>query len=123
MNARRLGLFLIITVVLGSAVFSSFPADVFGSTKTSAFLSNVEKSNNRGNLKEAIVSQHKITAAELQAIENRVGVSIEGQDYNQLIDGHGTGLRAPTASEWQQIAQTAQTVENVTYLGSPPHNR
>jgi hypothetical protein len=121
MSARKLGLVLITSIILGSTIFSSLPvANVFGSTKGSWLLPNVEKLNNDSNLREVVVSRHKITADEIQIMKKKIGVSAAGQNYNQLIDGHGTGLRAPTAAEWQQIAQTEQIVDSVTYPSSPP---
>jgi hypothetical protein len=84
-------------------------------------LSSAAKSNDASNpIRRVVVAQHKVTATELQAMKTKLGVSVEGQDYNNVVDGHGTGLRAPTASEWQQIGQTVETVDSITYVGSPP---
>src|SRR3990170_5701675 len=125
MRARKIGLLLIIAAVIGSTIFSSFhAANAFGSINTNGTPSNLGKpgSNSSPRVQDsagAVVLRHKITATELQAIRNKVGVSVEGYAYNELVDGHGTGLRAPTASEWQEISQTGQIVGSVTYPSSP----
>ena len=125
MRARKIGLLLIIAAVIGSTIFSSFnAANAFGSINTNDTSSNLGKpgSNSSPRVQDsggAVVLRHKITATEFQAIRNKVGVSVEGYAYNELVDGHGTGLRAPTASEWQEISQTAQIAESVTYPSSP----
>jgi hypothetical protein len=123
MRARKLGLFLTSVAIIGLIIFSSFlTSKVFGATR--ATLPNLNKSGSANipkgaNFDEAVVLGHQVTSSEIQTIRNKVGVSVEGRDYNQIVDGHGTGLRAPTASEWQEISQTAQTVESVAYLNSP----
>jgi len=68
-----------------------------------------------------VIAKHKITQIELQTFKNRVGVSAEEGNYNQLIDGHGTGLRPPTNDEWMKIAESAYIVDNVTYESLPSH--
>jgi len=58
------------------------------------------------------IVRHKITTDELETLGQELGVS-ENRDYNQLINGHGTGLRPPTEKEWAVIAQNAFIVESV----------
>ena len=62
---------------------------------------------------QARIFEHKISASELEELKRKLGVSEEGRDYNQIIDGHGTGLRPPTKSEWTEIAEKAYVVEKV----------
>jgi hypothetical protein len=125
MNARKLGLLLAILAVLGSIVFSGFVAvAVFASpAHIDAASTEVKSGGNKSppsvGSRSIVVSAHKITATELQELETKVGVSVEGQDYNDIVAGHGTGLRAPTASEWQEISQTAQIADSATYPASP----
>ncbi len=66
-----------------------------------------------------VVAQHKVTSTELQSMKAKLGVSIQGENYNRVVNGQGTGLRAPTAEEWQEIAQTAGTVDNIAFVGLP----
>ncbi|MCW4046761.1 MAG: PKD domain-containing protein [Candidatus Bathyarchaeota archaeon] len=64
---------------------------------------------------KARITQHKITAAELEQLKNSIGVYEPDQNYTQLVDGHGTGMRSPTDAEWQEIAATAYLVDSVDY--------
>ncbi len=61
------------------------------------------------------VAQHQMSAAELQEYKDSVGTRQEGQNYNRLVAGHGTGLSPPSASEWGDIAQNAYVVDSVGY--------
>jgi hypothetical protein len=74
----------------------------------------------KSNPEKARVAEHRITAVELKELKSKVGIYVEGQNYNQLIDGHGTGLRPPTEDEWARIAESAYFVDNVAYPSSPP---
>ncbi len=67
----------------------------------------------------SIVPSHKITAHELESMKAKLGISIESQDYNEIVEGHGTGLRAPTESEWQELSNTAQIADVVALQGAP----
>ncbi len=73
----------------------------------------------RKNVRSPTVLSHKITASELESMEKKLGVSIEAQDYNELVEGYGTGLRAPTKSEWQEVSKTAQITDSVNLQGAP----
>jgi hypothetical protein len=108
MKARKTRFFLVTLAIVCVIVFSSFSAAYANVSKST--IADVTPSGNMA----PVVRSHKITASELQAMENKLGVSVEGQDYNDVVDGHGTGLRAPTASEWQEISQTAQITDSVT---------
>jgi len=125
MKARKLGFFLIIVAVIGATILSSFnTANAFASVNTRGAVSNVSQSGSNKSPKapgsqEAVVSGHKITATELRQLQNKLGVSVEGESNNEIVDGHGTGLRAPTLSEWQEISQTAQITESAEYSSSP----
>ena len=74
----------------------------------------------KSNPEKARVAEHRITAVELEELKSKAGVYVEGQNYNQLINGHGTGVRPPTEDEWARIAESAYLVDNVAYSSSPP---
>jgi C1A family cysteine protease len=59
------------------------------------------------------ITQHKITPTELQTLKDTIGVYEQDQNYTQLVDGHGTGLRPPTEAEWQEIGATSYLVDDV----------
>ncbi len=65
------------------------------------------------------IEEHKLTSAELEELQNEVGVFQEGQNYNQIVDGHGTGLSPPTIDEWSDIAENAHVIDSVSYQSVP----
>ena len=71
------------------------------------------------NTEKAGIIEHKITQSELEELRSKVGVYTEGQNYNQQINGYGTGLRPPTEDEWTRIADSTYVVDRVTYQSSP----
>ncbi len=73
---------------------------------------------NYGNLG---LKEHKMTSNELKAYESSVGVYQGGKNYNQIVDGHGTGLTPPTPSEWNDIAKNGYVVDEVLYTESIPN--
>jgi len=60
------------------------------------------------------VIEHKITTLEWKGLKQKVGVWEESRDYNQIIDGHGTGVRTPTQEEWTEILE-AYVVDEVLW--------
>jgi hypothetical protein len=66
------------------------------------------------------VKAHKVTPTEIKAYENSVGVYQEGRDYNLIVNGHGTGLTPPTASEWADIAENAVVIDDYHLKGHCP---
>jgi len=65
------------------------------------------------NEEQARIVEHRITALELEEFKRRIGVREEGRNYNEIINGHGTGLRPPTEEEWAKIADRAYFVEKI----------
>jgi parallel beta-helix repeat protein len=69
------------------------------------------------------IVEHNITRSELEKLKLTEGVRQRGEDYNQRISGHGTGLRPPTEEEWQRIAEQISVVDSITWsypiLSSP----
>ena len=70
----------------------------------------------------SLVNAHPITAKELAAWKQSVGVAEKGKNYNKVIDGHGTGFRPPTEEEWAEIARSTMVIDSLKYdqLGAPP---
>jgi len=62
---------------------------------------------------QAMIVEHEISAFELEKLKWKVGASEEGGNYNEIIDGHGTGLRSPTDNEWLEIAKKGHVVERI----------
>ncbi len=66
------------------------------------------------------LSEHKITSNELLGYRNSIGTYGAGHNYSQILDGHGTGLRPPTTSEWTDIAENGYIVDSVQYQATLP---
>jgi len=81
------------------------------------FTSERTSLNNERIDRQAKIVERRITISELEKMKREVGVYEKGRDYNQTIDGHGTGERPPTEEEWAQIAAKANVVETIS-LGS-----
>jgi hypothetical protein len=62
------------------------------------------------------LTQHKITETELQAIKIGQGTYQTNENYNQKINGHGTGL-SPSNYD-SALVQNVQVIDNVQYLGT-----
>ena len=81
-------------------------------------LKTLKNRNMKGNIEQARIVEHKTSSFELEELKRKLGVWEEGRNYNQIIDGHGTGLRPPTEKEWAEIADNAYIVERI--LLDPP---
>jgi hypothetical protein len=70
----------------------------------------------------SIVNSHPITASEVAALKQRIGVAVKGRNYNVIVSGYGTGLRPPTEEEWAEMPQSARVVDSISsdYLRLPP---
>jgi hypothetical protein len=104
-------------------VVSVFPMTIFSGAIDSAndlrFTSERTSLNNERIDRQAKIVEHRITTPELEKMKREVGVYEKGRNYNQIINGHGTGLRPPTEEEWAQIAAKANVVETISLgLGS-----
>ena len=124
MGALKHGLLIIIIILVSSMLVSSFhSANAGGFLNTNGSLQTNEKPNvpkqaTTSESKKVAVAAHKITTSELKSIKSAIGVSEESGNYNPLVDGHGTGLRAPTTAEWQYLSENLQITDNVSYLTS-----
>lgn len=46
------------------------------------------------------------TAEDVERLKERIGVRDPLRDYNEVVDGHGTGWAPPTEAEWDQMVGT-----------------
>jgi len=63
--------------------------------------SNYDLSSNAGGLSKRL----------LEGMKETMGVYEEGRDYNEIINGYGTGLRPPSVEEWEEIANSWYEME------------
>jgi len=66
-----------------------------------------------------IINKHNITRLELEKLRNKVGTYNPKINYNEIIDGHGTGLRPPATEEWSRILKEAYIVDDISKITSP----
>lgn len=68
------------------------------------------------------IARRLLTNQELEDLKRSEGTYSAEQNYNILINGHGTGLRPPTEEEWQVIRTSPVRVEqmNFTEAAIPP---
>ena len=77
------------------------------------FIHNGTNHNKKGNKEQARIVEHRIATLELEKLKREIGVWEESRNYNQIIDGHGTGLRPPKEEEWAEIVNKIYMVERV----------
>lgn len=53
------------------------------------------------------------TSEDIKSLKEVMGVYNESTQYNQTIDGHGTGLIPPTEEEWDSMTRTLNVVEDI----------
>ncbi|MBN1413212.1 MAG: hypothetical protein JW969_20395 [Spirochaetales bacterium] len=52
------------------------------------------------------LNYHHMTDFERAELEQAFGVAEKGKNYNQIINGFGTGLRPPTMQEWEEMQKS-----------------
>ncbi|HSV49211.1 MAG TPA: C1 family peptidase [Candidatus Acidoferrales bacterium] len=112
MGKTKFTVTLLITVLLFSLSLSIVQLSNFGVQANPA----TETADNGG----LSVTAHPMTAAELQEYKQAVGTYEDGQNYNRIVAGHGTGLSPPDAETWEAIAENAYTIDKVNYQTSLP---
>jgi hypothetical protein len=65
------------------------------------------------------VSQHKITSEEINELNSQVEPNQDRQNYNKLVNGHGTGLSALTSQDLNAIAENAYIIDSISYQAAP----
>ena len=64
------------------------------------------------------VVEHRVTAAELDRLKQKIGVREEHVDYNRVLNGRGTGLAPPTEDKWGKISMNMYVVDEIRFNGS-----
>ena len=80
---------------------------------------NISEQQSSLNSQRLRVSEHKITSEEANELKSQVEVNQDGQNYNKLVDGHGTGLSAPTSEDLIEIAENAHIIDSISYQSAP----
>jgi hypothetical protein len=79
-----------------------------------------DNTSTKPNYTDTALVQHKMSAGELQAYKDSAGTYQQGQNYNKIVAGYGTGLHPPTEEGWVEIAENAYVVEKIAYQTTLP---
>ena len=109
---------VVITVLLLSVIISCLQSSYARAQVSSDFASGSNNLSIQLNYGSLSVTEHKMSATELQQYKSGAGVYQEGHNYNNIVNGHGTGLSSPTSSEWTDIAKDAYVVDRI--IGQTP---
>jgi len=66
------------------------------------------------NERQAGIAKHRISVPDLERLKKEIGISKLGENYSQIINGHGTGWRPPTEGEWAQMMDDGYIVEKIS---------
>lgn len=79
---------------------------------------------NPGSFRENAETRYVGTvSSEVKALKAIIGVYEPGKNYNEVFDGHGTGLRPPTSNEWLEVEgrlSTSDAALNLITANPPP---
>lgn len=102
---------------------SALQTDENARNVSGTFASSVDSNRKEVFDGNARVVKYKINASELLYLKNLIGVYVEGQNYNHIVNGHGTGLKPPSEEEWNTIGDNLFVIDSINYLdnkvGSP----
>ena len=56
-----------------------------------------------------------MTDSEFKKFKDHVGTYEKGKNYNQIINGHGTGLVPPTEEEWGKMRNQPVLIDKIEY--------
>jgi hypothetical protein len=80
----------------------------------------IQSTSLSGDPQKTSITKSEITPSEVEKLKQKVGVYMEDKNYNQLINGHGTGLRPPTNEQWNQLPEKTQIVRKIVSTQSVP---
>jgi hypothetical protein len=113
-----LTILLLISNVETKAMLNAGSAEKFSLNSSQASV-EITKINTQ---EQANVFGHWITPSDLAKLKSRIGTLSEDENYNQLINGHGTGLQPPSDSQWAKIADSIYVVDTISFKAAtaPP---
>jgi len=64
---------------------------------------------------EGRITKRVMTEQEFDRLKEKEGVYEEGKNYNVIINGHGTGLKPPTAEQWEEMRKMPITIDEIKF--------
>jgi hypothetical protein len=70
------------------------------------------------------ITKRLMTEDEFGRLKVSEGTYEEGRNYNMIIDGHGTGLKPPTAEGWEEMRRMRLVVDDIDFSTeyAPPNH-
>ncbi len=105
--------FIFLSFVLAILLILGAVSSAYWTNPASTFSSN--GSENAVTPKEdgLTYERSKLTEKELDQLKKQIGVYQKGKDYNEIVNGHGTGLTPPTIQEYKRLEGGVSFVEDV----------
>jgi len=82
---------------------------------TIPILSSVPENENTPQIR---ITSRATNASDLSLLRSLFGVAQEGQNYNIVIDGHGTGLKPPSETALENMIGTIHLVQDIALEGA-----
>ena len=57
---------------------------------------------------------HQLTQSEVDELKKKIGVREPEKNYNNIVNGFGTGLAPPTSSEWDSMVGNVEVVDEIS---------
>ena len=106
----------VITLLVVLVVVSCLDFNCASSQETLNSTSDASSSFSTQATPSLSVKEHKITEVELAKYMSGAGVYQQGQNYNQKVNGYGTGLCPPTTEGLMSIAENVRIIDSVSLL-------
>ena len=79
------------------------------------FLTFFILSNSAAFPQQAKITKRMMTYSEFKKFKKFTGTYEKGKNYNQIINGHGTGLMPPTEEQWNTIKNKPMLVDKIEF--------
>ncbi len=113
---KKAAVFGLLGLVFVGLVLQSATATGFSSGSV-----DIAKVEDRDTPGEDLIYEYKhLTASEMKQMKEEAGIRKPDKDYNEIIDGHGTGAAPPTEQTWQEMIENGRIVKDVHLKGNTP---
>ena len=82
----------------------------------SIFFISIINGNSKGETKTSgnlIIKYHDATSSEIEKYKELIGTYSEDEEYNELVNGHGTGLTPPTKEGWDSMEGSMKIIDSI----------
>lgn len=117
---------IILLGILSLSVFISIVPNVKAESTVPVVASSTAKESSSLRVLQPIenvqpkITESRMTNSELQQLKSLIGIYEGNQTYDQITDGHGTGLAPPSDADWKKIYSEANVITQVSSPTSSP---